>query len=172
MMYFEDQNRPTREQHKNEFWTFSNSEVNITNKLEKVDQKNGVICLVSMLSSWVMVLKLSKKWLFCNFMLTSARNLSWLKQFTYMHLKGLVTHFQKLMLFIMLWLTVSVVWVFEVVEFLRNFWWVSIFFNILIAKISWTAVQTPINHSIFWKSVMRTFRCIYVNCFNRLKFFA
>ena len=28
---------------------------------EKVDEKNGVICLVSMLSSWVMVLKLSKK---------------------------------------------------------------------------------------------------------------
>ena len=32
--------------------------------------------------------------------------------------------------------------------------------------------QTPINHVIFWKSVMRTFRCIYVNCFNRLRFLA
>ena len=30
--------------------------------------------------------------------------------------------------------------------------------------------QTPINHSIFWKSVMRTFRCIYVNYFNSLDF--
>ena len=29
--------------------------------------------------------------------------------------------------------------------------------------------QTPINHIIFWKSAMRTFRCIYVNCFNDLK---
>ena len=32
--------------------------------------------------------------------------------------------------------------------------------------------QTPINHTIFWKSVMRTFRCIYVNRFNRLRFLA
>ena len=76
--------------------------------------KNGVICLVSMLPSWVTALKLSKKCFFCNFVLTSARNLSWLKQFTYMYLKGLVMHFQKLMFFIILWLTVSLVWVFEV----------------------------------------------------------
>ena len=117
-----------------------------------------------------MVLKLSKKGIFCNSVLTSARNLSRLKQFTYMHLKGLVTHFQKLVLFIMLWLTVSEVWVFEVEEFLRNFCWVSIFFDIFITNISWTVAQTPINHSIFWKSVMRTFRCIYVNCFNNLDF--
>ena len=32
--------------------------MNVTNRAEKVD---GVICQVSMLSSWVMVLKLSKK---------------------------------------------------------------------------------------------------------------
>ena len=30
-----------------------------TVRAEKVDAKNGVICLVSMFSSWVMVLKLS-----------------------------------------------------------------------------------------------------------------
>ena len=39
----------------------SNSEMNVTNKAEKIDEKNGVICLVSMFPSWVMVLKLSKK---------------------------------------------------------------------------------------------------------------
>ena len=32
--------------------------------------------------------------------------------------------------------------------------------------------RTPINHTIFWKSVMRTFRCIYINCFNRFRFLA
>ena len=83
-------------------------------QIGKIRWKNGVICLVSMLPSWVMALKLSKECFFYNFVLTSARNQSWLKQFTYMHLKGLVMHFQKLMLFIMLWLTVSMVWVFEV----------------------------------------------------------
>ena len=39
-----------------------------TVRAEKVDQKNGVICLVSMFPSWVMVRKLSKKvhfWQFC-----------------------------------------------------------------------------------------------------------
>ena len=101
--------------------------------------KNGVICLVSMLPSWVAVLKLSKKCVFCNFVLTSVRNLSRLKQFTYKHLIGLVTHFQELVLFIMLWLTVSEVWVFEV----GVFWGISaesapfLIFKLLISHERW-----------------------------------
>ena len=50
---------------------------------------------------------------------------------------------------------------------LLNFCWV-----ILIANISWAVARTPVNHIIFWKRVMKTFRCIYVNCFNRLRFLA
>ena len=88
-----------------------------TVRSQKVHEKNGVICLVSILPSWVMVLKLSKKCIFCNFMLTSARNLSLLKQFTYIHLKRLVTHLQEMILFIRLWLPVSEILVFEVEEF-------------------------------------------------------
>ena len=38
-----------------------------TIRAEKVDEKNGVICLVSMFPSWVMVLKLSKKVHFLQF---------------------------------------------------------------------------------------------------------
>ena len=48
-------------------------------RAEQVDKKNGVVCLVSMFLSWVMVLKFYKKWIFCNFVLTLARNLSLLK---------------------------------------------------------------------------------------------
>ena len=55
---------------------------------------------------------------------------------------------------------------------LLNFCYAGIFFDILIANNSWTVAQTPINHTIFWKSVMRIYRYIYVNCFNRLKFLA
>ena len=55
---------------------------------------------------------------------------------------------------------------------LKNFCWVSIFFDILIAYISGMVAPTPINHTIFWKSVMRTFRCVHVNYFNRLRFLA
>ena len=48
-----------------------------------------------------MVLKLSKKSaFFCKFVLTSARNLSLLKQSTYMLLKVLITLFQKMIWFI------------------------------------------------------------------------
>ena len=38
-----------------------------TVRAEKVDEKNGVICLVSMFPSWVMVFKLSKKVHFLQF---------------------------------------------------------------------------------------------------------
>ena len=38
-----------------------------TVRAEKVDEKNGVICLVSMFPSWVMVRKLSKKVYFLQF---------------------------------------------------------------------------------------------------------
>ena len=55
---------------------------------------------------------------------------------------------------------------------LLNFCWVSIFFDILIANISWTVAQTPKRHIIFWKTVIKTFRSIYVNCFNTLRFLA
>ena len=68
----------------------------------KKDGKNEVSFLVSMFPSWVMVIKLSKKVNFCNFVMTLARSLSLLKQFTYMHLKGVITHSQKMVLFIML----------------------------------------------------------------------
>ena len=49
---------------------------------------------------FLMVLQLSKNCIFCSFVLTSAKNLSLLNQFTYMHLKGLAMHFQKMVLFI------------------------------------------------------------------------
>ena len=61
MRYFEEQNGPKGGPHENEFRIFSNSEMNIAIRSEKVDEKNGVICLVYMFPSWVMVLWLSKK---------------------------------------------------------------------------------------------------------------
>ena len=108
---------------------------------------------------------------FFNFVLTSSKNISIFKQLTYMHLKGLVMHFQKMLLFTVPWLC------FEDFSFwnrrnLLNFCWVGIVFDILIANISWTVAQTPINQIIFCKTVIRTFRSIYVNYFDRLRFLA
>ena len=45
-------------------------------------------------------------------------------------------------------------------------------FDILTANISWTVAQTFIKRIIFWKSVMRPLRCIYVGCLNRVRFLA
>ena len=42
-------------------------------RAEKVDEKNGVICVVFMFPSWVMILKLLKKVHFFHFVLTSAK---------------------------------------------------------------------------------------------------
>ena len=53
----------------------------------KVVGKNGVICLVSMLSSWVVVLKLSGRVYFLQFCAELSKNPNLLKQFTYFHLK-------------------------------------------------------------------------------------
>ena len=141
-----------------------------TVRTEKVDEKMESFvwfpCSLPELWSWNCL----KKWVFYNLMLTSARYLSLLKQFTYKHPKGLVTHFQKMVLFTILWRTVSEILKVWSRQTLLNYCWVSIFFDILTANISWTVAQIPINYIILWKSVMRTFRCIYTSCFNRLRF--
>ena len=46
------------------------------------------------------------------------------------------------------------------------------FFDILFFNILWTVAQTPVKNTIFWKSVMRSFRWIDLNCSNRFRFFA
>ena len=68
-----------------------------------------------MFPSWVIVLKLSKKVQFLQFCADLSKKSKCLsKQFTYMHLKGLITHFQKKVLFIVLWITILEILVFEV----------------------------------------------------------
>ena len=67
LRYFTDQNGPKSGPHENEFDYFQTQKQMLqTVRAEKVDEKN-VICLVSMFSSWVMVLKLSKKMHFLQF---------------------------------------------------------------------------------------------------------
>ena len=115
---------------------------------EKFDEKSRVICLVSMFSL------LSKKVHFLQFCADLSKISNLLKQFTYMHPKGLVTLFYKMVLFIMLTYCFrdTRVWRWKI---LLNFCWVSIFFHILIVNITWTVVRTSMNHTIFWKRVTR-----------------
>ena len=81
-------------------------------------------------------------------MLTWAKNLSLLKQFTYMNLKVLITVFQNII------------------------WFCNISSSISNTNIFKTFSHNIVNNNIFWKCVTRSFRCIYVNCFNILRFFA
>ena len=75
--------------------------------------KNGVICLVSIFPSWVIVRK------FYNFVLSSARNLSQLKQITYMHLKVLILLLEKIVWFIGVWATVQEILAIKILKMLN-----------------------------------------------------
>ena len=66
---------------------------------DKVDEKNRIICLVSMFPSWLWFLIVEKS-VFLQFCTDPERNLILLQQFTYTHLKVLITVFQKMIWFI------------------------------------------------------------------------
>ena len=173
LSYFADQNGPKGESHENEFWIFQFQKSMLqTVRSEKVDEKNGVICLVFMFPFWVMVLKLSKTVHFLQFCADLSKKSTSIKgiyiyeseRSRYALSENGIVYYAMTYCFgdISVWSR----------RILLNFSWVSIFFGILIANISWTVAQITIIHSIFWKNVMRTSRCIYVNCFNRLRFLA
>ena len=50
-------------------------------RAEKEDEKIGVICIVFMFSSWVLILILTKKGHFFNFVLTSAKKYKYVKAY-------------------------------------------------------------------------------------------
>ena len=75
-------------------------------RAEKVEEKMGLFVYFPCLLRELWSLNCQKKCIFCNFVQTSARNLSLLKQFAYMDLKVLITVFQKMMWFIGVWATV------------------------------------------------------------------
>ena len=174
MRYFTDQNERKRgKRMKMNFECFQTQKWMLqTVRAEKVDKNmESFVCFpCSLPKLWS--LNCLKKCIFWNFVLASARNLSLFRQFTYMHLKGLVTQFHKIVLFITLWRTVLEIIGFRVEEFCYISVKSASFFIFLIANISWTMARTPKNHILFWKSVMRTSRCIYVNCFRRLTLLA
>ena len=133
-----------------------------TVRSEKVDEKNGVICLVSMFLFWVMVPKLSRKVHFLQFCDDLSKKSRFIKAI-YIYACGRSRYALSgngIVYYAMTYCFGDIyIWNWRI---LLNLSWVSIFFIILIANISWTV-------TLFWKSVVRTFRCIYLNCFNRLR---
>ena len=90
MWNFTDQNGSKGGPHENEFWLFSNTKINVTNRVEKIDEK-----WADLSSFQVSFLSCLEKYIFYNFALTSARNVSLLKQFTYFILKLSLHSFRK-----------------------------------------------------------------------------
>ena len=72
--------------------------------------KKEVVCLRFVPES----VNCQEKCIFYNFVQASARNLSLLNQYTYMHLKVLITHFQKMVWFTGIWATVHEVLVIKI----------------------------------------------------------
>ena len=125
-------------------------------RAEKVDEKNGVICVVFMFPSWVMILKLLKKVHFFNFVLTSAKIYNYVKAiYIYASKTSRYALSENVIVYYAMTLCFEDISVWNR-RTLLYFSWVSIVFDISIANISWTVAQTPINHIIFWKTVTKT----------------
>ena len=111
---------------------------------EKLVEKNWVICLVSMFHFWVIVLKLSKKIFFMQFW-AELRKKSKSVEAIYLSAPERSRYALSESDIVYHAMTYSFgdnrVWSQKI---LLNFCWVSIFFDILIANMSWTMAQTLI----------------------------
>ena len=81
--------------HENEFWIFSNTKMNVTNRVEKEDEKWGHLSFVKF-PSWVMALNLSRKVHFLQFCADSSKKPKPVRAIYVFHLKVLTTLFEKI----------------------------------------------------------------------------
>ena len=142
---FTDQNRSNGGPHENELWLFSNTKMNVTNTIEKVDE---VICLVFKFPSWVMALHFPRKEHFLQFCADFSKKPKSVKAIYIFHQKVLPTFFQQ-------------IWILGV--------W-PILYEILPIKISKHMLTQQKFNKIVWFRALISPKCIYVNCFNRLWF--
>ena len=102
---------------------------------EKVYEKNGIICLVSMFHSWAMVLKFSKKVHFLQFLANISKKSSFIKAI-YIYACGRTRYAlseNSIVYYAMTYYFGDIsIWNWRI---LLKFCWVSIFFDILIANI-------------------------------------
>ena len=127
--------------------------------------------------SFLRSLNCPRKYIFLQFALTSARNLKLLKQFTYVHLKLLITLFQKAVLnFFRKWYIGVRATAHEILririskKMLTQQKFDKIF--LLQTLISLKQKVIALQNSVFWENVRRHFRRIYINYKNGLRFFA
>ena len=122
-------------------------------------QKNGSFVK---LPCFHLVLKLSKKFIFCNSVLPLASNLKSVESIYYMHPKRLVMHFQEMLfIYYKLWLTGLEALEFEPEEFL--------IFN---CQYLMNVCSEPYKQYPFLKECNENFQMQYANCFKKCRFLA
>ena len=112
-----------------------------TVRSEKVDEQNGVICLVSMFPSWVMVLHLSKKVNFLQFYADLSKKSKSIKAiYIYASERSRYALSENGIVYCAMTYYFGEISVWSQ-RILLNFCWVSIFFDILMAIISYKPYQ-------------------------------
>ena len=164
LRYLTDQNGPKTGPHQNKLWLFWNNKILQTVSAEKVDEKIGVICLVSMFPTWVRVCILSKKVHFLQLCADLSKKSK--------SVEAIYIYASENAMLIGVWATVHEILGINLSKklltqqkFLKNY----LTSNTHTIK---TVSQSIINNINFWKCVTRPFRCIYVNCSNQLGFLA
>ena len=134
-----------------------------TDRVQRWMKKNGVICIVFMLTPGVTVIKMSKMARFC----ISCKRLQKIghslgKIFKCIW-KTLFSSFRKC--YGLLDSELSLAWFQPLkIQVFGIFYWLSCFFYISTLDSSLTVTLKLINHTIFWKKSRRSFRCTKTFC--------
>ena len=128
-----------------------------TDRAQRWDGKNGVICLV-MFTPKVMVVKMSKIAHFLYFLLMPAKNQSQFGQNTYVHLKDLIQLSQKMIWIVGFWDTISKILTLEDTEF-HYFLLTQQIFGISILDILQTITPKPFSERTQKDLLGALFKC-------------
>ena len=131
-----------------------------TDRAERVDGQNGVICLVIMFTLRVMIIKMSKMAHFLYFQLIPAKNQSQFKCIFTCIWKILFSSLGKMLWIIGSWATISNTSTLEDKDF-HYFLLTQQFFYISTVDISETVTLKTMHYTIFWKNSKRSFRCTF-----------
>ena len=131
-----------------------------TDRAERVDGQNGVICLVIMFTLRVMVIKMSKMAHFLYFQLIPAKNQSQFKCIFTCIWKILFSSLGKMLWIVGSWATISNTSTLEDKDF-HYFLLTQQFFYISTVDVSETVTLKTTHYTIFWKNSKRSFRCTF-----------
>ena len=123
-----------------------------TGRVQRADEKTGVICLFIMLTPQVMLIKMSKMAHFLYSLLIPAKN-----QWQFVQNICVSSLSQKILWIVAFWATISKISTFQDTEF-YHFLLTWQFFDFSTLDVSQTVAPEPINHTIFWKNSKRSFR--------------